>query len=180
MLWYPFGIQDIEGEIWRDIEDYEDDYQISNFGRLKSFKNGQVKILKPHVDKDGYLQSVFTKNGKHKWFKLHRLVATAFIPNLKNKPQVNHIDGHKMNNHVSNLEWVSQSENNLHAAETGLIKSGEDHCRATLKNEEAIWCRKVYKPRDKDFGATALARKLGVTREIIKEIVRGKTYKNVK
>lgn len=179
ILYYPFGIDNLDGEEWRDIERYEGHYQISNYSRIKSFKNDKITILKPLIDKNGYLQIVFSKNGQHKWFKLHRLVAQAFIPNPENKPQVNHIDGNKMNNHVSNLEWVSQSENNNHAVNTGLRKSGGDHPQSHLTNEEAVWCRSVYIPRDKEFGASALARKFGVNSRTMRYILSGKTYKKI-
>ena len=179
MLCYPFGIEDIEGEIWRDIEGFEGHYQISNYGRVKSFKNGEVIIRKPHVDKDGYLQICFCDKSNHKWFKVHRLVAIAFIPNPENKETINHIDGCKMNNFVENLEWATRTENNQHAVRIGLMKSGVDNYRAKLTREQVIWCRKMYIPRDKEFGSSALAKIFSIARRSMHDIVTGKTYKNV-
>ena len=119
------GTYDMD-EIWKPIEGYEDLYQVSSYGRVKSndrteiCKNGLVrfregKILKPHQNYNGYLWVSLCKNDKRKKNKIHRLVAQAFIPNINNKPQVNHIDGNKHNNNLKNLEWVTSKENMEHA-----------------------------------------------------------------
>lgn len=104
-------------EIWRVIFV---DYLVSNLGRVKSLKNGKEKILSPFKASNGYLRVSLSIDGKQKNFAVHRLVAMAFIPNPKNKSQVNHIDGDKLNNCVENLEWVSSKENMRHAFRTGL------------------------------------------------------------
>lgn len=111
-------------EIWRKIEGFEK-YEVSNLGRVRSLnyrKTKETKILKLCKDKKGYLKVNLYKSSKHSSKRVHRLVATAFIPNLDNKTQVNHIDGNKQNNTVSNLEWCTCSENNQHAYNTGLHK----------------------------------------------------------
>lgn len=109
-------------EVWEWINNYEGDYQISNKGRIKSFKTNKIgKILKPKKDgKDKYLMICLCKNGNKKYYLIHRLVAETFIPNPENKLQVNHIDGNKKNNKVDNLEWVTCSENINHAYENDL------------------------------------------------------------
>ena len=107
-------------EIWKDIKGYKGIYQVSNLGNVKSLprktNNQYYKglYLKQYIYK-GYLRLQLTKHSKSKWFLVHRLVAEAFIPNPKNKPQVNHIDGNKLNNKVDNLEWVTPSENQIHS-----------------------------------------------------------------
>ncbi|MBQ4494908.1 MAG: HNH endonuclease [Selenomonadaceae bacterium] len=110
---------------------------------------------------------------KIKPFRIHRLVASAFIPNPENKPQVNHIDGHTMNNHISNLEWVTGSENQRHAVKAGLRKSGEDNYNAKLTNEQVRYIR------ENPLGLTQpqLAEKFGVAQVSISDIQLGKLYK---
>ena len=98
-------------EIWRDIEGYEGLYQVSNKGRVKSLYKGSERILKLHDDGRGYLKAHLTKENTSKHIRVHRLVAQTFIPNLYNKPQVNHLDENKKNNCVDNLEWTTAKEN---------------------------------------------------------------------
>lgn len=100
----------MEQEIWKDINGYKGLYQVSNSGKIKSLK----KILNPWLDK-GYLRVGLSKKSKHKYFSVHRLVALHFVSNPKNKPEVNHLDGNKLNNNDWNLEWSTQKENNEHA-----------------------------------------------------------------
>ncbi len=115
-------------EIWKDIKGYEGLYQISNLGRIKSlpkingYKFQKELIRKNELGTNGYLIIVLNKNSKHHSYSIHRLVAQAFIPNPKDKPQVNHKDGNKLNNNVENLEWTTRSENQKHAYKLGLLK----------------------------------------------------------
>jgi hypothetical protein len=116
-------------ENWKDVQGYEGLYQVSNLGRVKSLSHvnylGRLRqecILGNRLSDRGYHTAVLYNNGKSKSFRVHRLVANAFIENPNNKPHVNHIDGVKSNNLVSNLEWVTISENQKHAFKTGLNK----------------------------------------------------------
>lgn len=105
-------------EIWKDIEGYENLYQVSNMGRVKSLdkldgigRTVKGKILSLTADKDGYLQVSLYKNGANKRCKVHRLVAQAFIPNPENKLCVDHINTIKDDNRIENLRWVTHKEN---------------------------------------------------------------------
>lgn len=108
-------------EIWKDIEEYEGLYQVSNLGNVKSLERTRIskcgsianvkeRILKP-ANNRGYLMVVLCKNGKLKTYSIHRLVAQAFLDNPNNYEQINHIDEDKTNNNVSNLEWCDAKYN---------------------------------------------------------------------
>lgn len=112
-------------EIWKDIEGYECKYQVSNLGRIKSLnynREKQIKILKPHIDCGGYLRVGLRKEGKEKIYKMHRLVAQAFLPNPNNYPQINHKDEDKTNNCVSNLEWCTPKYNSNYGTRNERLK----------------------------------------------------------
>lgn len=103
-------------EVWKDVKGFEDIYQISNKGRLKSFKRMKDGyILSTKNSKGDYLSVVLEYKDLKRYVRIHTLVAEAFIPNPYNKPQVNHKDGDKQNNCVENLEWVTEKENIRHA-----------------------------------------------------------------
>lgn len=104
-------------EIWKEIKGFENFYEVSNFGRIKSLLYGREKILKLHVSGGKYYRAYLTKNGIQYKYLIHRLVAFHFIPNPEHKPQVNHKNKVKENNCVSNLEWVTQIENMKHKKE---------------------------------------------------------------
>lgn len=127
----------MEEEIWKDIDGFEGYYQVSNYGRVKRVDrvvvrgNGKSdsavfhmpeRIKELQTQTQGYLHTVLYKDGKYKTKRVNRLVASAFIPNPENKPEVNHIDGNKNNNRVDNLEWVTGIKNKRHARKNGLVK----------------------------------------------------------
>lgn len=99
-------------EIWTEIEGFEN-YQVSTWGRVRSSHG----ILKPYENAKGYLKVGLFRNGKDHKKRVSRLVAMAFIPNPDNLPQVDHIDGNKQNNSITNLRWVDNDTNQKHAAE---------------------------------------------------------------
>ena len=124
-----FEKMDIDGEIWKEMPDYEGLYQISNRGRIKSvsrIKNAgskfkyvsKEKLLKQQITKDGYLSVFLCKNGERKCLSVHRLVAIAFIPNDGKLSDVNHKDENKLNNSVDNLEWCSKEYNTKYGTRT--------------------------------------------------------------
>lgn len=130
---------DLQNEIWMDINEYEGMYQISNLGRVKSlarkvkrygkcggYYNVVETMLNPYKHKKGYLYVSLTKNGKGETFTLHRLVGKYFIPNPENKPEVNHLRNElgvidKTDNRAIVLEWATAKENINHAWENGMM-----------------------------------------------------------
>lgn len=123
-------------DFWRDVPGYEDLYQVSRDGQVKSlgrlsyrkdgrFNRYKEKILKQAKHGKGYLSVNLTKDGKSRNWFVHRLVAIAFIPNPKCLPQVNHINENKADNRACNLEWVSCTENANHG--TGKVRCGKAH-----------------------------------------------------
>ena len=141
-------------ELWADIKNYENYYQVSNFGRIRSLnrkfecngknqyssfktvKTYKGKIIKPLLDNRGYFYVFLCKNNVKKNIPIHRLVAKTFIPNPENKPQVNHIDGNKTNNNVTNLEWATCSENIQHAYRNNLFTNQLESLKKIQKNNE--------------------------------------------
>lgn len=119
-------------EVWKDIDCFEGRYQVSTFGRVKSLKRKitdinknyilNEKILKQAAMTNGYKFIALCKNSVYKQLSIHRLVAIAFIPNPDNKPEVNHKKGIKIDNRVSELEWSTRSENQLHSYKIGIMK----------------------------------------------------------
>ena len=119
-------------EEWRDIEGYEGYYQVSNHGNVRSLDRTTLGrdgvkyphkgvVFKPTTNKNGYKYVVLKKDGGFKGYTVHGLVARAFVEKANGKTEVNHKDGDKTNNRVSNLEWVTHSENEKHAVKTGLL-----------------------------------------------------------
>lgn len=118
-------------EIWKDIKGFEGLYQVSNMGAVKSVDrviieknnrkvNRKGKLLKEGRETCGYSFVSLNYCGVRKYARVHRLVAEAFLDNPYNKPQINHIDGNKQNNKVTNLEYCTKSENMFHAYKMGL------------------------------------------------------------
>ena len=177
---YPFMLEDLEGEIWADIEGYDGDYQESNYGRTKSLKFGKEKILRPALHKKGYLYVALSKKGKMKIFKVHRLVAKCFISNPQNLPEVNHKFGVKFDNYFENIEWTTHLKNVEHSVKMGLQKTGAERHNSKLTKEQILYIREHLIPYDTEFGGAALSRKFNVAESTIWDIVNFKKYRNVK
>ena len=172
-------------EIWMDIKGYEGLYKVSNFGKIKSLgrkvksSNGyrlkKEKILKQTEDGRGYNAVHLCKEGKCKQFRVHRIVATAFIRNPKKGEVVNHIDGNKLNNNYLNLEWCTSRQNNIHAIEEGLWKGhGVTHYLSKFSKKDVEQIR-----NEKKKGRTNLeiSKEYMVHETTIAKIIRGESYK---
>jgi len=126
-----------EGELWRDIPGYEDLYQASNLGRVRSHKH----ILKQNINQHGYLKLALYKEHIPKTIEVHRLIAKAFAPNPQNKPCVNHLDENKLNNTATNLEWCTVAENNTYGTRLQRIAKKHNKRTAVFKGNQAWDCK---------------------------------------
>jgi len=159
-------------EIWKEIVGYEGRYLISSSGKVKSLYRN--KILKHSTSSNGYLGVSLSKESKIKTFHIHRLLAEHFLSNPKNLPCVNHKDGNKHNNEISNLEWSTFKENTDHAIKTNLMKvKGNSHPMFGKKHKKESKQKmreaKLGKSGSEHPRSTKVA-KLDPTTEIIIEI----------
>lgn len=178
-----------ELEIWKEVDGFNGVYFVSNKGNVKSVdhyckgRKGSGKqtgrVLKLSESRKGYLRVSLSKDCKKFNTSAHRLVAKAFIPNPKNKEQVNHKDCDKKNNHVSNLEWCTGLENRRHAQENGRDNPnyGEDHHNSKLSNNQVLEARKL---REKGCTINEIAIRFNVSKTAMCKIVNRVTYPNVK
>lgn len=150
-----------------------ENYEVSDTGLIRNAKTG--RLLKQHIGNDGYLRTQV--DGKTRL--VHRLIACAFVPANPGKDFVNHIDGNKQNNCVSNLEWVTQSENMKHAYKIGLKKplARTENGHAKLSEEEVAFIRENYVAGDRKNGAKALGMKFGVAHQTIAAVYHGQNWK---
>ena len=171
-------------ETWKDIKTHLGSYQVSNLGRVKSLNhyNGKFKkysniekIRQNQVNNKGYYYVLLYNNKKIKSCYIHRLVAETFISNPENKLFINHKDGNKLNNNINNLEWVTKSENELHAHKIGL----KNFKKNNLFNNK-ININQVNEIREKynsgNYYQKELAKEYNVTRQNISCIVRNKSW----
>ncbi len=179
-------------ENWKKIKGYEGIYEISNLGSVKSvsrIKSNQYgnyftseKILSPATDRNGYKYVYLTKNGKSKFLYVHRLVAMMFVENIECKNIVNHINGIKTDNGSNNLEWVTKSENTLHAYKSNLmgvgvnIQVGEKNTSSKLKEADALRIRELFNQGMKCLDITKLFQ---VNNSTVDRIIKRKTWKHI-
>lgn len=165
-------------EVFEDLIGYEDSYQISDLGRIftkRRLIGNQIhygKEIAPQLTKDGYLKVTLSKNGICKKYYLHRLVAIQFINNPKKLPQVNHKDGNKLNNNISNLEWCTKEYNLNHAVRTNLMQHGQERPSAKLKETDVL---EIYKMKGV-LKAADIAEKYKVSKNTINCILRGSKW----
>lgn len=151
-------------EQWKPVSEYEDHYEVSDLGRIRAKavfiphdgnwdkdQKGYIKkrkVKNQNINRYGYLQIKLCKYGKCRTLTVHRLVAKAFLPNPENHVQVNHKDGNKQNNIVTNIEWISRSGNIQHAWDTGLMDrekiSGEKHFNSKLTQADVDVIRTLF------------------------------------
>ena len=174
-------------EQWKDVIGYEGVYMVSDLGRLKSMNFNHTKkegIMKQSIDKKGYIRPTLKTKCIQKRFKLHRLVAIAFISNPENKPEVNHIgkypdgrEGNKLDNRVVSLKWSTTSENILHAFKEGLMSSlkGEESHLSKLTIKEVLEIREIGKSESN----SNIAIKYIVNTKTIYNILSNKTWKHI-
>ena len=151
----------------KDIPGYKGRYAVDTEGNVYSYRSG--RNLKPQKQWAGYR---LVSLGKNRSFAVHRLVAKAWLKQPSDKHEVNHKNGIKHDNRVSNLEWVTKSENLKHARQTGLnpIRYGEDTSAAKLTNNQVVNIRHLHAS---GFTQTRLAIMYGVTQSNISRVVNG-------
>jgi len=164
-------------EVWKGLiyggEDYSEWIEISNLGRVRNPKTGTIR--RQNILKTGYYFVSFSmgSRSKKKTFRVHKGLAETFIPNPDDKPQVNHIDGNKLNNSLDNLEWVTNRENIIHAFETGIVdtKTWNRHSGAKLTDEQVRFIRQNYIPNDKEYGTRGLARRFHICHATVQSLL---------
>lgn len=168
-------------EIWKPVSGYAGLYEISSLGRLKALhkvvlkSNGRRKtmverIMRPSINSWGYAVTTIVGTIGRKNVKIHRLVAEAFLPNPKNKTDVNHIDSDRTNNILSNLEWCTRKENMVHAAINNRIKT-------KLTISDVLQIRGEWNPLT--MTRKELGKKYGVGATMIGNIIHRKQWQNV-
>lgn len=171
-------------EIWRPAVGFEEHYEVSDCGRVRRIKRAKGamlgRCLKPKPTYKGYLLVNLSINAKMHKKSIARMVAKAFLPNPENKPEVNHRDGIKANNSVSNLEWATSVENANHAVRTGLRLGprGVLHASCKLTEAQVLEIREKAKTRERGFGRL-LAKEYGVVHQLIYAIVGRKIWKHI-
>jgi hypothetical protein len=150
-------------------------YFVSEDGGV--FRDG--KELSTSLTNKGYKTFRSSVNNVRKHISIHRAVATLYVPNPDNLPQVNHIDGNKLNNHYTNLEWMSNRKNKDHALENGLYAKGVDMPNHIFTEDDIKYIRENYKYKDSEFGTTGLAKKFNTNGSRIWKIVNNKVWKQL-
>lgn len=162
----------MEEEVWKQIENFPG-YEVSDLGRVRSYKWTEPRVLKGKQTSYGYIQVTIL----HKQLYVHRLVAQAFLPNPENKPQVNHLNGIRTDNSIQNLEWCTSSENNLHSYRC-LLRTptqGQEHHLAKLSDRDVQEIREKLWMGKRGIGKQ-LAQEYGVCESRISNIKKGKAW----
>lgn len=172
-------------KIWEDIKGFEGYYQISNNGEIKSLSRTRLgrgnkpiilkeKILKPQIINSGYLKITLKKESKEKGYLVHRLVALHFINNPFDLPEVNHLDGDKINNNDWNLEWTNSKGNKKHAWELGLYRKQYAENNSNYKLSDIIIDDVRTKYKSGGYTQKQLAIENNVTQGFISYLINNK------
>lgn len=163
----------MENEEWRVVPQFEN-YEVSNMGRIRKRDTGQELVC--GIGKIGYCKVTLRKGAIKKTFSVHRLVALAFISNPDNKPEVNHINGIKHDNCVSNLEWATPKENVRHAIDLGLINVKGSNCPfSRLNAEQVLEIRRI----GRSMSQAKIGKLFGVHETVISRILNRKIWKHI-
>jgi hypothetical protein len=165
-------------EIWKKVEGFDGRYEVSNFGRVRSYFKNNLHFLAPCKHQNGYIHVDLRMKGLGYRVSIHRLVAKLFIPNPENKPCVNHKNGIKTDNTVENLEWATYSENQQHSYNTGLrpITLGENSPNASLADSDV---KKIKKLINDGVRLKKIALLFNVSPSNISYIKRNKTWTHI-
>lgn len=179
-------IENLEGEVWRDVLGYEGYYQVSNLGRVKGidrfiesvrYNNKFIEgnLLKSFLNRSGYLYCFLSRCNKVKSILTHRLVAICFLENTDNKKEVNHKDLNKINNNVTNLEWCTASENQFHAIKNGAVirKKSYNHNNSKFTKKDIEDIRLL----EKHLNYTEISKIFNVHKSTISRVFLPKQYK---
>lgn len=170
----------------KPVKGFEGLYEVSDAGYVQTVEHTitdkaghqytiKSRVLKPSKIGRGYLAVYLRKEGKTYVQYVHRLVAEAFVPNPDNKPIVNHKNGNKLKCEASNLQWSTYSENNQHAYDTGLKPKGEGQYKARLTENQV----REIKQNGKYTTYENIARKYGVSKATIRDVLLCRTWKTV-
>ena len=158
-----------------------ENYFVDEHGNVYSRPRRGTKggLVKPYCHENGYFVVMLSPSRVP--VKVHRLVAELYVPNPDGLPQVNHLDGNKLNNHYTNLEWCSNQRNAEHANDMGLINRlvGESNPSAKLTEQQVKEIRSLYKPHCRTNGSRALARRYGVEKSTVLRAATGQDWKHV-
>ena len=181
----------MKDEIWKDVPGYVGYYEVSNFGNIRSidryvdnFKGEKAlrvgQTMKQVTTEHGYKRVSLRMGTTKTNFRVHRLVAEAFIPNPHKKKQVNHKDSNRTNNVVENLEWVTHRENMKHAKDNNRFTNqskGSNHHKATITEDTVRAMRKLY--AEGNYTQKQIAEEFSVHLSKAKHILAGRTWKHV-